>query len=213
MHVSSTYVTVPYAAVAAGIPLNVRRQGESDPELAEGYAIGHFMSDPQVGLARPAWRFGGMLPPAPPCLLFRTDGIPFADDDWHLLDAFEMAMLDDGPRTVTRADCAAWVAQKTRTPRNPAAPDDTTPKLLQAPCLPRPPLVLAVEYRAGDRVRISGLTGAPELNGITATVKRGRGCPADRVGVYVPGVGVKALKEGNLQRCAVMPAVSNACAV
>jgi len=45
-----------------------------------------------------------MLPPAPTVLVARNDSIQFTINDWQVLDDFEMAMLDDGPRKVTRKD-------------------------------------------------------------------------------------------------------------
>ena len=162
------------------------------------------MSDPLLGLAQPAWQYGGVLPPAPPCLLFRADGVPFNDDDWYLLDDFVTEMLDDGPRTVSKEDWHKWLTMRAAGHNDMLAvlSKIKSIKLDSAlPQLPRSPLVLEAEYRAGDTVRVTGLTGAPELNGMVAAVQGGSNYTVDRIGVQIPGVGVKALKERNLQRC------------
>ena len=62
------------------------------------------MSDPAIGLAPNNWQYGGSLEAAPTVLVARSDGISFDIADWYVLDEFEMDMLDDGPRNVTRSD-------------------------------------------------------------------------------------------------------------
>lgn len=46
------------------------------------------MSDPDDGIAPLDWQYGGMLPPAPPVLVARSDSIQFDEDDWQVLDDF-----------------------------------------------------------------------------------------------------------------------------
>lgn len=58
------------------------------------------------------WKYGGMLEPAPPVLVARNDGIAFNVNDWAVLDDFEMKMLDNGPRSVTRKDFIKFVNKK-----------------------------------------------------------------------------------------------------
>ena len=44
------------------------------------------------------------MSPAPVVLVARSDSVQFNIEDWYILDDFEIAMLDDGPRKVTRKD-------------------------------------------------------------------------------------------------------------
>ena len=108
--VDNSYEKVPIAH-AAGIPLFVKRLPEMGKvaRVGERHIIVRMMSDPKVGLAPLDWQYGGLLPPAPPVLLGRSDGIAFERDDWYILDDFEMSMLNDGPRRVSRRDFVRFI--------------------------------------------------------------------------------------------------------
>ena len=105
IHMDSTFEKCPIAA-AAGIPLFVKKLDIPGKQLGVGrrYIISRMMSEPSTGIAPLHWAYGGALEPAPPVLVARKDAIPFTEDDWWVLDEFEMMMLDDGPRRVTRRD-------------------------------------------------------------------------------------------------------------
>ena len=94
-------------AVAAGIPVRVRRKPPTGQHF-NNFRICRIMSDPKIGLAPVSWQYGGTSGPAPPVLMFRTDGVPFTSDDFEALDDFEMVMLDGGPRIVTRESWTRW---------------------------------------------------------------------------------------------------------
>ena len=49
------------------------------------------------------------MSPAPVVLVARSDSVQFNIEDWYILDDFEIAMLDDGPRNVTRKDFIQFV--------------------------------------------------------------------------------------------------------
>lgn len=83
--------------------------------------------------------------PAPICVAARIDSIQFDVHDWQVLDDFEMAMLDDGPRNVTRRDFVYFVkAQYADSKAN---------------------IVLEALYPKGTKCRVDGLLGKVELNG------------------------------------------------
>lgn len=67
------------------------------------------MSEPQDGVAPLDWQYGGQFEPAPSVLVARNDSIQFNIKDWEILDDFEMAMLDDGPRNVRKNDFINFV--------------------------------------------------------------------------------------------------------
>ena len=72
-------------AHAAGIPLLVKREA-GVPRHCQSYRIVRMMTDPRIGVAPMEWQYGGLLPPAPSCLVARSDGNPFSVADWYLLD-------------------------------------------------------------------------------------------------------------------------------
>lgn len=166
-------------AVAAGIPLRVRRKPATGQHF-NMFRIVRMMSEPQTGMAPMSWQYGGSLPPAPPVLLFRTDGVPFTVQDYDLLDDFETAMLDDGPRGVSRTDWIDWCPTFSGV-RN---------------C----PLKIELKYPKGKKVRLKGLQGAPDLNGSEGVVAGGGSYTTERVGVQLPQPhGLKAVKLDNIQ--------------
>ena len=67
-------------AQAAGIPLFVKRESGA-PRHSQRYRIVRMMTDPRIGVAPMEWQYGGMLPPAPSCLVARSDGNPFFMED------------------------------------------------------------------------------------------------------------------------------------
>ena len=89
-------------AHAAGIPLYVKRLPIPGVK-SDNYIIVRMMSEPAVGLAPMDWQYGARGI-APPVLVVRSDQVPFTELDWEVLDDFEIAMLDDGPRSVNRFD-------------------------------------------------------------------------------------------------------------
>ncbi|CAK4695904.1 hypothetical protein LEN26_011011 [Aphanomyces euteiches] len=94
-------------AAAAGIPLVVKKlQGKGIKSNV--YIISRMMSEPLIGLARREWSYGGTHGVAPQVLAARRDNVAFEPSDWYALDDFEMEMLDDGPRRVTRDDFVRW---------------------------------------------------------------------------------------------------------
>lgn len=58
------------------------------PKKYQRYAIVRMMSSPSEGLAPFSWQYGGMLPPAPPVLVARSDSMQFDVNDWQVLDDF-----------------------------------------------------------------------------------------------------------------------------
>jgi hypothetical protein len=108
--VDSSFERCPIAA-AAGIPLFVKNLSVPGKQVENGgrYIIVRMMSEPTVGVAPLRWNFGGIYGPAPPVLVARSDSVPFTIEDWNVLDDFEMKMLDDGPRSVTRQDFISFV--------------------------------------------------------------------------------------------------------
>ena len=89
------------------------------------------------------------MPPAPPVLVVRKDSIPFGIEDWQVLDDFQMEMLDDGPRKVTRDDFTSFVkAQFKDSGAN---------------------IVLEALYPKGTKCRVHGLVKRPQLNGKMGT--------------------------------------------
>jgi hypothetical protein len=166
-------------AVAAGIPLRVRKKAATGQRF-QNFRIVRMMSLPSTGLAPIRWQFGGRLPPAPPVLVFRTDGIPFTVADFDLLDDFEMAMLDDGPRPVTRADWEQWCS------------------LLHD--VKNCPLKIELKYPKGRKVRVTGLQRTPELNGTEGVVAGGSNYTTQRVGIILPEPhGLKGVKLDNIE--------------
>lgn len=166
-------------AVAAGIPLRVRRKAATGQHFNR-FRICRMMSDPRLGLAPMSWQYGGALAPAPPVLMFRSDAVPFTIADFELLDDFEMAMLDDGPRSVSRQDWVKWCVVSSGV----------------RGC----PLKIEVKYPEGTRVRVTGLQSAPELNGSEVLVAGGANYTAERVGVRLPEpYGLRALKLQNIE--------------
>lgn len=190
-------------AHAAGIPLYVRREA-GQPRKSNMYIIVRMMSEPTVGVAPMRWQYGGMLGPAPTCVLARSDGNPFGRLDWAALDDFEMEMLDDGPRSVTRADWVRFVKKKIKDSKMTREMLDEEEKDYPEDERSTPPLdysdaVVALEvlFPPGSQVIVNGLSSRAELNGCTATCvgqyKEGR------VGVAVQGGGeTMAVKRGNL---------------
>lgn len=175
-------------AVAAGIPVCVRRKTPTGFRHHR-YRIVRIMSDPRSGLAPSSWQYGGMLGPAPPVLMFRTDGVPFTPVDFEVLDDFEMAMLDDGPRSVTRESWTRWCPSYR--PRY---------GVWNTHAFDACPIMFQTVFSAGKEVRVKGLQNAAELNGVTGVVAGGSHYTRDRVGVHLPEPhGLKALKPANIE--------------
>lgn len=103
------------------------------------------MTEPSIGIAPIEWQYGGLLQPAPPVLVARKDGVSFNANDWTVLDDFEMAMLDDGPRKVTRKDFVNFVKKNCQ--QNISN------------------IVLEVLYPKGGKCEIHDLISNIELNG------------------------------------------------
>jgi hypothetical protein len=101
-------------AVAAGIPLFVKKVQVPKQHLVDcdNYIIVRMMSEPNTGMAPFSWTYGGLMGPAPPVLVARSDAIAFTKEDWKVLDEFEMKMLNDGPRAVTRKDFLKFAKKK-----------------------------------------------------------------------------------------------------
>lgn len=168
-------------ARAAGIPLFAKRMPASDHQHQKPvcYKIVRFMSDPAVGVAALDWQVG----PLPPVLVGRTDGVPFSVEDFFLLDDFEMAMLDHGPRRVTPEDLSSFIDAR----------------LLRKPGLGTSPLVLSNKFPRGMHVYPTDLTSDRCLNFVCGHVA-GR-YEQGRVGViFPPPHGLKAVNPGNLVR-------------
>ncbi|EQC26168.1 hypothetical protein SDRG_15973 [Saprolegnia diclina VS20] len=150
-------------AHAVGIPLYVRKCfGES--KKASCYIISRMMSDPKIGVASIPWTYGGACGPAPPVLVGRSDGVAFTKDDWAALDDFEMTMLDDGPRSVTRADFVAFARSRTDSKAG---------------------IILEALFPKGRAVVISGLQSSTELNGLRGVVTGNY--TNGRIGVTIAG--------------------------
>ena len=167
---------VPIAA-AAGIPLRVQRKPGTCVRNGR-YRICRIMSVPRIGLCDESW---ADFPQSPsPVLMFRTDGVPFTVADFEVLDDFEMAMLDDGPRDVSRRDWVSWC---------PTSGD-----------VRNSPLKIEMKFRKGATGRVTGLQSAPELNGSEGVVKGGAHYTCERVGVLLPEpYGLKAVKVDDLE--------------
>lgn len=108
IQVDSTFERCPIAH-AAGIPLYVKRLFNEPRKKGNHYIIVRMMSEPSEGIAPIDWQYGGMLEPAPSVLVARSDQVQFNKNDWAVLDDFEMEMLDDGPRKVSRKDFISFV--------------------------------------------------------------------------------------------------------
>lgn len=105
-------------------------------------------------------------------LVARSDAIPFALEDWKVLDEFEMKMLDDGPRQVTRKDFVVFANQYS-TYAN---------------------LILQTLFPKGKRAGIVNIALNDKLGKITGQYGNGR------VGTKVDGLDVAVgVKPGNLK--------------
>jgi hypothetical protein len=112
----------------------------------------------------------------PPVLVARSDGIPFTKEDWDVLDEFEMKMLDNGPREVTRQDFLNFAKQHSSNAN----------------------LILETSFPKGQRVRMVKLKKNSALNDKTGqtTGQYGNG----RVVIKVDGLDeVVAVKPVNLK--------------
>ena len=147
IHIDSSFIKCPIAH-AAGIPLYVKRILNAKKIKSDFYWIVRMMSQPSIGLAPNDWQYGGALGPAPPVLVVRSDSIQFGINDWSILDDFEVAMLDDGPRKVTRKDFIQFAKCQHFSEAN---------------------IVLEVNYPKGTKCLIDGLTQKAELNGKIGT--------------------------------------------
>ncbi|CAK4490762.1 unnamed protein product [Aphanomyces euteiches] len=150
-------------AAATGIPLVVKKlQGKGTKSNV--YIISRMMSEPLIGLARREWSYGGMHGVAPQVLAARRDNVAFEPSDWYALDDFEMEMLDDGPRRVTRDDFVRWAKSYFK-------PDSR--------------IVMEAKFPEGQAVRVHGLVSNQDLNGRngSATGQYASG----RVGVNLEG--------------------------
>lgn len=179
VQLDSSFEEVPIAA-AAGIPLFVKKLKAVSVRTGNRYIICRMMSEPKTGLAEMHWQYGGSFNPAPQVLVARTDSIPFTRKDWKVLDQFEMEMLNDGPRKVTRADFISFVKNRPCSDEN---------------------IVLEVLYPRGQRIRVVGLSTNVTLNERigSATGNYANG----RVGVQIDDhEGVVAVKPGNLSMLA-----------
>ncbi|KDO34704.1 hypothetical protein SPRG_00767 [Saprolegnia parasitica CBS 223.65] len=151
-------------AHAAGIPLYVRKcAGKS--KKASCYIISRMMSDPKIGVASIPWTYGGACGPAPPVLVGRSDGVAFTKDDWAALDDFVFGMmLDDGLRSITRADFVAFARSRTDSKAG---------------------IILEALFPKGRAVVISGLQSSTELNGLRGVVTGSY--TNGRIGVAIAG--------------------------
>jgi hypothetical protein len=177
IQMDSTFEKCPIAE-AAGIPLFVKKLPIPGKQVGNDgrYIIVRMMSEPSTGIAPIRWVYGGALEPAPPVLVARSDGIPFTKEDWKVLDEFEMKMLDDGPRQVTRKDFVDFA--------NHHSADAN--------------LILEIFFPKGKRVRIVELRENCALNDKTGEItgQYGNG----RVGVTVDGLEeAVAVKPRNIQ--------------
>ena len=174
---------VPIAA-AAGIPLVVKKIAPTGPFKVKSpehpYRIVRIMSDPRLGLAAEPWQ--DWFSPLPPVLMCRTDGVPFSDDDFYALDIFEINMLDDGPRNVTRDDFIEFAEGYGQ---EGIEGSDAT-------------IILEAVFPQGTKVKIQGLKNRKELNGRFAEVN-GKYING-RVGVQLDGAIEVAVKMENLKK-------------
>ena len=183
--VDSAFEPVPIAC-AVGLPIIVRRE-QPTGDRYKRYAIVRMMSDPDVGVAHREWQYGGACGPAPPVVAARKDGLPLTVDEWMLLDDFEMAMLDPGPRRVLRKDLARFIADAMGGALRCGRPAHAFLDVVQA---------LDVRYPKGARVRTRGLQ-TRALEGAVGVVE-GR-YERGRVGVLFPEpFGLKAVRPRNL---------------
>jgi hypothetical protein len=177
IQMDSTFEKCPIAT-AAGIPLFVKKLPIPGKQVGNGgrYIIVRMMSEPSTGIAPFHWCYGGSLQPAPPVLVARSDGIPFTKEDWDVLDEFEMKMLNNGPREVTRQDFLNFAKQHSSNAN----------------------LILETSFPKGQRVRMVKLKKNSALNDKTGqtTGQYGNG----RVAIKVDGLDeVVAVKPVNLK--------------
>ncbi|KDO34703.1 hypothetical protein SPRG_00766 [Saprolegnia parasitica CBS 223.65] len=162
IHLDDSFQPVPIAHAAA-IPLYVKktstRARQSDAQL-----FSRLMADPCSTEAPTEWVGGGSGPAAFEVLVVRSDGIPFTEADWAVLDSFKDAMLQQRPRVVMRSHFTTFA------------------KALSAPVAT---IALEVVFPRGQAVRAYGLEKHPELNG--AKGKTNGKYSKGRVGVKFEG--------------------------
>ena len=155
--IDSSFVPCP-TAHAAGVPLVVKR--EPPPPGAQRdslYVAVRLMTDPRTGLAPPEWQ----PCPVPPVVAARTDGVPFTDEEWEVLDDFIDRTFDNGPAVVTRKTFVEFVRREMACKLANDKPAHAFLDVVQA---------LPVRYPKGARVKANGLRAKPELNGVVGEV-------------------------------------------
>lgn len=190
--IDSSFEPMP-CAQAAGIPIVVKRENyPTGVPPPNDNIIVRMMSDPKIGLADYPWQYGGCLPPAPPVLVGRSDGQPFTEDEWRLLDDFEMEMLDDGPREVTPGDWHDYVLMENFY-REQQEDDEEGGGFSYRHTL----LFQEVYFPVGTEVIAKNLNFA-ELNGVRGSVVGHQG---GRIRIQFPEPhNIKALKPENVER-------------
>ncbi|OQR97550.1 hypothetical protein ACHHYP_10756 [Achlya hypogyna] len=134
-------------AKAAGIPLFVKKTRMA-ARPGDMFVISRVMSEPHLGHSRPEWLFDGALRPAVQVVLGRSDGVPFSDHDWCMLDEFQDQMLGNGPREVARSHFVSFA------------------KCYRFRCT----LALEALFPKGTLIRAHSLKKCPDLNGRRGTV-------------------------------------------
>eukprot|EP00930_Biecheleria_cincta_P021889 TRINITY_DN1608_c1_g1_i2.p1 TRINITY_DN1608_c1_g1~~TRINITY_DN1608_c1_g1_i2.p1 ORF type:complete len:234 (+),score=31.02 TRINITY_DN1608_c1_g1_i2:428-1129(+) len=175
-----TFEKCPWA-LAVDIPLVVKREAPSG-EKHDFYRISKFMTDPKVGIAHFGWQYGGVLHPAPPVVIARTDGMPFGCSDFTALEDFMDSYTDEyGDEAImkapTRLDFCRFLADECDCDRSFTCFLDL-----------RFPKDVLVQARNLQAQHMNGLIG------IVTGEYRG-----DRVGVlFPPPHGLKSVKPQNL---------------
>ena len=193
VHLDASFEKCP-VAWALGIPVMVkrlpmRRNEECKPGDRE--LIVRFMKNPDSGLAEMDWQYGGLLGPAPPVLIDRSDEQEFTTDDWHLLNDFICNYYNEYPsRRANRNDFISFVKNHMSTALINHKRANAFLDVWEH---------LELRYPKGSRVKAAGLSseaGRP-LNGKIGVVN-GR-YENGRVGIlFSKPFGVKALQPRNI---------------